>query len=166
MKKGKYNDTNVIYDTVNYCLNHDLQDYMVAYLPVRIDYLQLDTEGRRTEVQNMVNFWNTFLDIRCRNYGKRLNHFIIGIGYSNQKHVVSFANLIMIEMNELLNANGFIGVIAYHVSREGYHHLHILISTTNIYGESCYSHNINAWCIEKYLNCNIPGLEMEVVSDD
>lgn len=166
MKKGNYKDSNAIYDVMNYCLNHDLWDYDVIYLPNRNDCMKLAIRDRANEVKYMADFWNVFLDVYNRNSGKRFNHFIIGLGYENQAKVRYYANIVLTDLLQLLYDKGFPGLAAYHVTAEGYHHIHLLIGITNIYGQSAYSNNINAWAIANYLNSDIPGLQMQVVADD
>lgn len=56
--------------------------------------------------------------------------------------------------------------MAYHVTPQGYHHIHMMVGITNIYGESAYSNNINTWTIANYLNNNIQGLNIQVVPYD
>lgn len=166
MKKGNYKDSNSIYDVMNYCLNHDLRDYDVIYLPNRNDCMKLAIRDRANEVKYMADFLNVFLDVYNRNSGKRLNYFIIGLGYENQVKVHYYGNVIPYALLQFMETRGFPSLIAYHVTPEGYHHIHLLIGITNIYGQSAYSNNINAWTIAKYLNSDIPGLQMQVVADD
>lgn len=164
MKKGTYKDAAAVYDLINYCLNHDLRDYFAIYLPVKNNYLELDTQGRQMEVAGMANFWNTFLDIQCRNYGKRLNHYIIGIGYTNQKYTCDVAHLILYALGELFEQMGFPSLVAYQVTKEGCHHIHVLVGAININGDSWYAQNLNTWSIAHYIRytTNIP---MWIVED-
>jgi len=166
MKKGNYKDSNAIYDVMNYCLNHDLREYDVIYLPDRNDCMKLADSDRENEIKFMANYWNLFLDIYNKNSGKRFNHFIIGIGYENQAKVRHYGNLILIALVQFMEDKGFPGLVAYHVTPKGYHHIHMLVGVTNIYGESLYSNNINTWTITNFLNNDIPGLKMQVVVDD
>lgn len=158
MKKGAYKDATVVYDLINYCLNHDLYDYYTTYIPVKNNYSQLDNEGKQIEVANMANFWNMLLDIQCKNYGKRLNHYIIGIGYNNQKFIREYAHIIFDTLSELFEQMGLPSLVAYHITEESYHHIHVLVGTINIYGDSCYVQNLNKWSIAQYITCttNIP----------
>lgn len=166
MKTGNYKDGNAIYDVMNYCLNHDLRDYGIIYLPNRNDCMKLAIRDRANEVKYMADFWNVFLDVYNRNSGKRFNHFIIGLGYENQAKVRYYANIVPQVLLQFMEVRGFPGLVAYHVTSEGYHHIHLLVGVINIYGESVYSNNINAWTIANYLNSDIPGLQMQVVVDD
>lgn len=160
MKKGDYKDRNAIYNVMYYCLNHDLRDYDVMYLPVRNDCMNLAVGDRANEARYMADFWNMFLDVYNKNSGKRLNHFIIGLEYKNQAKVHYYGNVIPDALLQFMRTRGFPGLIAYHVMREGNHHIHLLVGITNIYGQSAYSNNINAWTIENYLKSDIPGLQM------
>ncbi len=166
MKKGEYRDRNAIYDVMNYCLNHDLRYYNIMYLSFRNDCTNYSTTDREEEIKYIADFWNTFLDVYNKNCGKRFNHFIIGIGYEYEAKVPYYANILPNTLLQLLQDKGFPGLVAYHVTPDGYHHIHMLVGMTNIYGESAYMHNINAWTIAHYLNTYIPGLKMQVVADD
>lgn len=56
MKKRDYKDGNAIYDVMNYCLNHDLRDYDVIYLPNRSDCMKLAIGDRANEAKYMAGF--------------------------------------------------------------------------------------------------------------
>lgn len=94
MKKGEYRDSNAIYDVMNYCLNHDLRYYNVMHLPFGNDCMNYSTTDREEEIKYIADFWNTFLDVYSKNCGKRLKHFIIGIGYVNEEKVLYYANIL------------------------------------------------------------------------
>ena len=163
MKDREYKDSNAIYDVMYYCLNHDLRNYDVTYLPVRNDCMKYAATEREDEVRYMVNFWNMILAGYNKNCGKRFNHFVIGIGYENQDKVRHFVNIITHTVLEYMQNKGFIGLVAYHVTPKGYHHLHIMQGITNIYGKSVHT---NAYTLAIYLNTQIPYLKMQAVDDD
>lgn len=166
MKKGNYKDDNAIFDVMYYCLNHDLRYYNVMYLPFRNDCMEYAAKNREEETKYMADFWNIHLDVYNKNSGKRFNHFIIGIGYENQTKALRYANIIPVTLLKFLQDRGFPGLVAYHVTPQGYHHIHMMVGIINIYGESAYSNNINTWIIGNYLNNNIPGLKIQIVPDD
>lgn len=163
MKKGNYKDRNAIYDVIYYCLNHDLRDYDVMYLPARNDCMNLAAGDRADEAKYMADFWGALLDVYNKNNGKRFNHFIIGLGYGNQDKICHYVNIIFITVLQYMQDKGFPGLIAYHVTLERYHHIHLMVGLTNIYGKSVY---INAYTMAIYLNTQIPYLKMQVMEDN
>lgn len=166
MKKREYKDCNAIFDVMYYCLNHDLRYYNVMYLPVRNDCMKYSAADREEEVRYMADFWNMILDGYNKNSGKRFNHYVIGIGYENHKNhqnVYHYSNIIPTLLLEYLQENGLFGLVAYHVTSQGYHHIHLMIGITNIYGKSIH---INPWTLAIYLNTNIPYLKMQPMDDD
>ena len=163
---GLYRDNDSIYDLVNYCLNHDLRDYYAVNIPVQRDILLLDQESRKYEIQNMAWFWNTFLDIRCCNYGKRLNHFVFGMGYYYTKNIDTDVHLVLQALGEFMYERGLLGVVAYHVTPEGYHHIHILIGKVNIYGNTWYKLNLSAMSILWYLKQQFGWMSFRLVDDE
>lgn len=163
MKKGNYKDDNAIFDVMYYCLNHDLRYYNIMYLPFRNNCMELAIGDRANEAKYMADFWNALLDVYNKNSGKRFNHFIIGIGYENQTKTLHYGNVILIDLLQFLQDRGFPGLVAYHVTPQGYHHIHMMVGIINIYGKSVY---INPWILAIYLNANIPYMKMQVVEDD
>lgn len=163
MKKREYKDNTAVFDVMNYCLNHDLRGYYVTYLPYRNDCMKYAANDRKEEIKYMADYWNMILDGYDKNSGKRFNHYVIGIGNENQDKVHHYVNIIPATVLEFMQDKGFIGLLAYHVTPHGYHHLHIIMGITNIYGKSVH---INAYTLAIYLNTKIPYLKIQAVADE
>ena len=161
-----YKDGDAVYDLVNYCLNHDLKDYCGVNLPMCNDILQLDQESRKKEIQNIVWFWNCFLDINCHNYGKRLNHFVFGIGYKYHNNINAESHLIIDSLEKFLYNYGLLGIVAYHVNPKGYHHIHVLAGMVNIYGDTWYDLKLSEMSILWYLKKEYGYMEFHLLNND
>ena len=165
LKKNKYADETAIYNLVKYCLDHDLFGYCITYLPVRYDFMQLNTEQQLNEINYIASFWNTFLNINGRNRGRRCYHFIISLCDKKMKSYRCYAELIMYYLCELASELQFPSITAYHVNEYGNHHVHFVIGIININGESWYDTNLSVLNISNYLQ-NRTRKEFHVVNDE
>lgn len=165
MKKNKYADETAIYDVVKYCLDHDLANYCVTYLPMRYDFLRLDAGQQLNEISYITAFWNTFLNIHCKNWGRRCYHFVISLYDKKMKLYENYAELVISSLGELASELQFPSIAAYHINEYGNHHIHFVIGVINIKGENWYSKNISVLRIANYLR-NRTGKEFYVAPDE
>lgn len=158
--KSSYRDQEAIYTLIYYCLNHDLVDYEPVYLPV-YQYVSCVTDKAiiKKEAERMSAFWNNMLDVYMHNYGKRLNHFVIGVGHGSIAEVQSKTSLILDAVSDFMRSYGLPGLVAYHLKDGIFHHIHILIGVINIYGESIYSMNISMQSLIWYLQKEYPFIK-------
>lgn len=153
MINGAYADENVIYDVVNYCFDHDLEDYISTYLPVPGYLLSIYEDYRKQHLRNAIEFWKYILTVNMKNTGKRLLHFNIGLDdFLKKKKLVRMkARFILEYLYEYAFQKGFPSIATMHITDEGNCHVHFVISAINIYGDMYHVQDINASSIAKFV---------------